>query len=123
MSKPVQPIYLYVTGFILSVILTITAYALVQAHHSNTIDIRVGALMAIVAVLAVLQLAVQLIFFLHLDQDRRPYWNLHVFAFALGVIGIIVGGSMWIMSSLDYHMSHKMNQQQVEKYMHEQDSL
>jgi heme/copper-type cytochrome/quinol oxidase subunit 4 len=46
---------------------------------------------------------VQLIFFVHLDQERKPRWNLMVLLFAVLVVVIICFGSLWIMKNLNYH--------------------
>jgi cytochrome o ubiquinol oxidase operon protein cyoD len=108
----------YVSGFVLSVGLTVIVYAFVQAHlahHSFSADKVIGGILA----LAVVQLLVQLIFFLHLGRESRPRWNLAVLLFAFMIIGIIVGGSLWIMSNLNANMSPA----QINKYMSNQDSL
>jgi cytochrome o ubiquinol oxidase operon protein cyoD len=94
----------YVIGFVLSIILTFLAYVLVVNH------ILEGALLvAVIVGLAVIQLFVQLFFFLHLGKESKPRWNLIVFAFALSVVVIIVFGSLWIMNNLDYNMMHDMH--------------
>jgi cytochrome o ubiquinol oxidase operon protein cyoD len=88
----------YIAGFALSIILTLGAYALVARHW------HVGATLtfAIIA-LAVIQLWVQMRFFLHLSSEAKPYWRSVAFLFALVVVGILVLGSLWIMSNLNYH--------------------
>jgi cytochrome o ubiquinol oxidase operon protein cyoD len=88
----------YITGFVLSVLLTIAAYTSVtnQSLGNLTLGIIVG--------LAVAQLLVQLIFFMHLGRGRSARLNLVVFGFMLVVIGIVVIGSLWIMHNLDYNM-------------------
>lgn len=92
----------YTIGFVLSLILTISAYVLV-AHTSFTKPL----LVTIVVVLAIIQLIVQLIFFLHMASESKPRWNLAVFGFMLMVVFIIVFGSLWIMYNLDYnHAGH-----------------
>jgi len=70
-------------------------------------------------VLATIQLFVQLIFFLHLDREPKPFWNLQVLMFAAGVIVIIVVGSIWIMNNLNYNMMPS----DVNNYLRSQDSL
>ena len=66
--------------------------------------------------LAVVQLVVQLVFFLHLGRERQPRWNLLAFAFMAIVLLILVLGSLWIMNNLNYHMTqtdmlHYLNNQ------------
>jgi cytochrome o ubiquinol oxidase subunit IV len=94
----------YTIGFMLSLALTSTAFWLVHrhlaTHHLSPSD--AFALTAL-AVLAILQLTVQLIFFLHLDRQSKPWWNTQVLVFAVGTVIILVGGSIWIMTNLGYH--------------------
>lgn len=90
----------YTIGFIASLILTGTAFWVVErAGNSSSQEI-----IATIFILAIMQLIVQLIFFLHLGREEKPRLNLMVFSFMLLVVGIIVGGSLWIMSNLNYNM-------------------
>lgn len=92
----------YMLGFGLSFILTLAAYIAVVRGTLN----RAGLVVLVVA-LATMQLLIQLVFFLHLDKEAKPRWNLYVFLFMLMVVGIIVAGSLWIMYNLDYnHAGH-----------------
>ena len=54
----------YITGFVLSVALTIATYLVVTHHNQAGVSLAVLLLS-----LATLQLAVQLVFFLHLGRD------------------------------------------------------
>jgi cytochrome o ubiquinol oxidase operon protein cyoD len=89
----------YITGFILSVALTLAAYMLVVNHSLGSLWLT-----AAIVALAILQLGVQLFFFLHLGRESKPRWNLTVFSFALIVVLILVFGSLWIMNNLNYNM-------------------
>lgn len=104
----------YVSGFVLSVGLTLATYLLVT-HHSFSREVIIVAIMS----LAFVQFIVQLFFFLHLGSDTRPRWKLYVLLFMLLVVGIIVIGSLWIMNHLNYHMDSEHMQQ----YLNAQDSL
>jgi cytochrome o ubiquinol oxidase operon protein cyoD len=73
--------------------------------------------------LAVLQLSIQLLYFLHLDQEKKPRWNLVSFFFAVQTVLIVVLGSVWIMVNLSYHHAHKRTPEQVEKYIQEQEAI
>ena len=96
----------YVVGFIASVFLTVLAYLVVTGHGFDT-----QIIIAIIMGLAVIQLAVQLVFFLHFGQESNPRWNIAAFIFMILVVSIIVGGSLWIMNNLNYNMSpSEMNQ-------------
>jgi cytochrome o ubiquinol oxidase operon protein cyoD len=104
----------YVVGFISAVILTLAAYFIIVDHWLSGIA-AIGA----IAALAVVQLVVQLIFFLHLAREKKPRWNLVVFLFMLMIVTLILGGSLWIMYSLNYNM---MSPTQMDKYMQAQSS-
>ena len=91
----------YVIGFALSIVLTLIAYALVvnEVWSSNV-------LIAVIIGLAIVQLFVQLVFFLHLGRESKPRWNLIVLTFAVIVVVIVVLGSLWIMQNLNYSHEH-----------------
>ncbi len=89
----------YLTGFILSLLLTLEAYILV-AYHILSDQLLIVA----VTTAAVVQLVVQLVFFLHLGSESKPRWKVLAFLFALMVLLIVVFGSLWIMNNLNYHI-------------------
>jgi len=106
----------YVIGFLSSLILTLISYFLVQ-HHINTHHISPsdGVMVVALMVLALTQLVVQLFFFLHLGRESKPRWNLTVLLFAAVVVFILVGGTLWIMWNLNYHMAPVPSDQQIIK--------
>jgi len=92
-SKPL------IWGLVLSVILTLAAYFLVQGHSYNK-----AVLLGLIMGLGMLQAIVQLVFFMHVGIETKPHWNLIMFLFMVLVAIVIVGGSIWIMSNLDYNV-------------------
>jgi cytochrome o ubiquinol oxidase operon protein cyoD len=102
----------YINGFVASLVLTVTAYLLV----SQRLIAGKNALVAAVVGLALLQFLVQLIFFLRLGREAKPRWKLLVFIFMIGVVLILVFGSLWIMSNLNYRMTPA----QINHYMKDQ---
>lgn len=89
----------YLIGLVLAVILTAIPFALVAT----------GALpretaLVVIAALAVVQILVHLRFFLHIDLKTTPRENLVALAFAVVLICIMVGGSLWIMFDLYHRM-------------------
>lgn len=106
----------YLNGFALSIYLTLTAYLLVThrvfANH---------VLIYVVIGLALLQFLVQVLFFLHLGRETKPRWKLMVFLFMLLIVGVLVLGSLWIMSNLNYH--HPSTPADISKYLNNQDGL
>jgi cytochrome o ubiquinol oxidase subunit IV len=110
----------YAAGFGLSIILTLTAFYLVYQHkHSSAPIFSHKYLMGALLFLALTQLFVQLLFFLHLDRESKPFWNLQVAILAAGVVLILVIGSIWIMNNLNYHMN---TPQQIQKYIKDQEN-
>lgn len=94
----------YLAGYVLSLILTISAFLLVARHVSSHHQIfSDGLLIALISILALIQLFVQLVAFLHLGRESKPRWNLVVMSFALIVVAILIFGSLWIMANLNYH--------------------
>jgi cytochrome o ubiquinol oxidase operon protein cyoD len=95
----------YVTGFLLSLIFTLIAWGIVNRHVTNGHHLYSHLFINILVLsLAILQLVVQLIFFLHLGREKKPRWNLQALLAAVGIIIILVVGSIWIMNNLNYSM-------------------
>lgn len=100
----------YITGFVLSIMLTLVAYfAVVNDWLSG------WSTLLFVTALAIMQLLVQLLFFLHLSQEKRPRFNLMTFGYAAMVVVIIVIGSLWIMYNMRYNMVHEMTPEELER--------
>ena len=89
----------YVSGFLLSLVLTIISFALVTRGALPRSAILFGLSGA-----AVVQMLVHLHYFLHLDAASAARWNLLALAFTLLIMFIFVGGSIWIMTNLNYRM-------------------
>lgn len=89
----------YITGFILSIALTLAPYTLVVYHILSGEILKASIIM-----LGVAQIAVQLIFFLHLGKGGHRAWNIAAGAFAALIVGIVVIGSLWIMANLNTNM-------------------
>ncbi len=90
----------YVIGFILSLVFTFIPYNLVVNQ-----TITGTALLATILGFALAQMIVQITFFLHLGRGPKPRWNLYFFVATVGIILIVVGGSIMIISNLHYNMS------------------
>jgi len=102
-----KPLVAYVVGFILSVVLTLLAYLTVTSHAFSA-----PVTITLILSFAVVQLYVQLIFFLHLGTESRPRWRLVALAFGVLVVAIVVFGSLWIMDNLNYNMMHSPDKMQ-----------
>ena len=108
----------YVIGFLASVLLSGEAYVLV-AHH----ELSGHGLLIVLVGLALVQLIVQLFFFLHLGRETKPRLRLIALSGVVMVILILVFGSLWIMHNLNYNHNRLLSPSQVNTYINSQDGL
>jgi cytochrome o ubiquinol oxidase subunit IV len=92
----------YILGFILSLVFTAIPYYLIVTQM-----VKGNGLLATILVFAVLQMLVQIIFFLHLGRDPKLHWQMGFFVATVGAILVVVGGSIIIMSHLHRNMTPK----------------
>ena len=105
----------YVIGFVLSIISTLLAYFFVV----NGIFPK-DQLVYIILLIAVVQLVIQMVFFLHIGRGSR--WKLLTFAFTVLFVLIIVVGTIWVMNHLNYNMMH-MSPDEMHQYMKENEGI
>lgn len=86
-------------GLGFSIVLTVAAFVLASTHLIYAPAIPVALL-----VLAVAQMGVHLVFFLHVTTGPDNTNNVLALAFGVLVVFLIVAGSIWIMA----HLSHNM---------------
>lgn len=90
----------YLIGFALSALLTAIPFWLVM---SGTLHSAVATIIAVVA-LALVQIVVHTICFLHVNSRVEGGWTLLALIFTGVMIAIVVSGSLWIM----YHLNQNM---------------
>lgn len=96
----------YVTGFILSVLLTAPAFALVMSGVIT--DTRVTA--GIVTALAMVQIVVHMIYFLHMDGKAEDGWTMLALIFTVIIVVIVISGSLWVMFNMNANMMPGMGE-------------
>lgn len=89
----------YLIGFILSVILTVIPFWMVMEGTATT-----STILWTVVGMAVVQIVVHLVCFLHMNTSSEERWKVIAFLFTLLIIGIVVIGSLWIMYNLNINM-------------------
>jgi cytochrome o ubiquinol oxidase operon protein cyoD len=89
----------YTMGFVLALLLSLFAFSCIMLHLFST-----ATLLFVIVAAAVAQILVHLSFFLHMNHASTPRWNIIVFGFAMIVIAILIGGSMWIMLTANHQM-------------------
>ena len=90
----------YVTGFILSVVLTAIPFWLVLG---KVID-RPGITGAVLLGLAAVQIVVHMVYFLHMNAKSEGGWTLLALIFTVVLVVIALSGSLWVM----YHLNENM---------------
>jgi cytochrome o ubiquinol oxidase operon protein cyoD len=91
-----------IKGFILSLILTFTAFFIIVNPAFFNMDIKTAVIL--IFSLALLQSIVQLFFFIDVWKEKGALWNLTVFLSTVSIIFIIIAFSIWIINHLNYHM-------------------
>jgi cytochrome o ubiquinol oxidase operon protein cyoD len=95
----------YLIGLVLAALLTAASFYLVYTHL-----IWAPAIPIALVVLAVAQIGVHLVFFLHLTTAPDNTNNVLALAFGVLIVALIIGGSVWIMGHLDERMMPSMKQ-------------
>jgi cytochrome o ubiquinol oxidase operon protein cyoD len=110
----------YTIGFVLSLILTLIAYGAVEIHrNSGHTILSLELVIPLILSLAVLQLFVQLIFFLHVGIDKKNPWNLIFLTSTVSIILIVILASLWIM----YHLNYNMMPQEIPHYIMDKEGI
>ena len=89
----------YLVGFLLSVVLTAIPFWLVMAGTLSP-----TATAVIVIAMAVVQILVHTVCFLHVNTRAEGGWTLIAYAFTAVLLVIMIAGSVWIM----YHLNTNM---------------
>jgi cytochrome o ubiquinol oxidase operon protein cyoD len=95
----VGPFSSYLTGFLLAAALTTASFWLAASQLLTP-----ASLIAALVVLAIGQMLVHLIFFLHITTAPAQKTNILALLFTLLIVALAVIGSVWIMSQLNAHM-------------------
>ena len=89
----------YLVGYVVSVLLTLGSFVAVRSS-----GLTPSSVTAAVAVLAIAQMLVHLIFFLHINTSPNQRTNILAFAVTMFIVIVIVAGSLWIMGHLESNM-------------------
>jgi cytochrome o ubiquinol oxidase subunit IV len=89
----------YLTGFVLSLILTAIPFALVMSGTWSA-----SATLAAIFIAGTVQILVHLYYFLHLDTSSAARWNVLAMIFTVLIMVLFVGGTIWIMFNLYHRM-------------------
>jgi cytochrome o ubiquinol oxidase operon protein cyoD len=92
-------VLVYTIGLVLAVILTATSF-----WAANTSLLWAPGIPLGLAVLAIAQMGVHLVFFLHITTGPDNTNNVLALAFGVLIVTLVVAGSLWIMANLNANM-------------------
>jgi cytochrome o ubiquinol oxidase operon protein cyoD len=86
----------YTAGLVFALLLTGASFVVSQTHLLWAPGLPVG-----LAVLAIAQMGVHLVFFLHISSGPDNTNNVLALAFGVLIVTLVVSGSLWIMANLN----------------------
>src|SRR6202012_3522504 len=89
----------YCLGFALAILLTATAFFI-----AGTDLVWQSSIPVALVVLAIAQMGVHLVFFLHITTGSDNTNNVLALAFGVLIVIFLMGGSLWIMANLNHNM-------------------
>lgn len=90
----------YMTGFVLSVILTTIPFAVVMSGGFASARLTAFLVLAF----AVVQIIVHMIYFLHMSMKSESGWTMTAMIFTVIVLVIAIVGTIWVMYNMDANM-------------------
>ena len=95
----------YLTGFVLSVVLTAIPFWLVMR---GALDNKQATALIVVG-FAFVQIIVHMLYFLHMDARSEGGWTLMALIFTLVLLAIALSGTLWVMYHLNVNMMPGMS--------------
>ena len=97
--EPTASYLSYTAGLGLAVLLTIVSFVVAQTNLLWPPGIPVGLI-----VLAIAQIGVHLVFFLHIGTGPDHTNNVVALAFGVLIVFLVIVGSVWIIANLNWNM-------------------
>lgn len=98
----------YLVGFILAVLLTAISFYVASSDLLWGPGIAMG-----LVVLAIAQMGVHLVFFLHITTSPDSTNNVLALAFGVLIVFLVLAGSLWIMANLNHNLMPDQMQQMM----------
>ncbi len=89
----------YLAGMGLAILLTATSF-----YVAGTDLVWQPSIPVALVVLAIAQMGVHLVFFLHITTGPDSTNNVLALAFGVLIVMLLIGGSLWIMTNLNHNM-------------------
>ena len=90
---------IYTTGLVLAVVLTATSFWVANTSLLWGPGVALG-----LVVLAIAQMGIHLVFFLHITTAPDNTNNVLALAFGILIVFLVIAGSLWIMTNLNDNM-------------------
>ena len=98
-ARPLSELLVYTTGLFLAVLLTATSFWVANTSLLWGPGVPLG-----LTVLAIAQMGVHLVFFLHITTAPDSTNNVLALAFGILIVFLVIAGSLWIMANLSDNM-------------------
>lgn len=98
----------YLTGFVLSVILTAIPFWLVMGKVMPSPVVTT----LVILVFAMIQVVVHMVYFLHMNAKSEGGWNLIALIFTAVLLVIVLAGTLWVMHNMNANMMPAMHDMQ-----------
>jgi cytochrome o ubiquinol oxidase subunit IV len=92
-------LWTYTAGLVFALLLTATSFIVAQTNLLWGPGVAAG-----LAVLAIAQMGVHLVFFLHIGTDSEGANNVLALAFGVFIVVLVMAGSLWIIDHLNENM-------------------
>ena len=89
----------YTIGLAFALLLTLASFVVSQTHLLWAPGVTAGLI-----VLAIAQMGVHLVFFLHIGTGSDNTNNVLALAFGVLIVTLVISGSLWIMANLNANM-------------------
>ena len=99
-KRTLSDFWVYTIGLALAVILTAISFWVANTSLLWPPGVTLG-----LVVLAIAQMGVHLVFFLHITTGPDNSNNVLALAFGVLIVGLIMIGSLWIMSNVSHNMA------------------
>ena len=100
----------YLVGLVLATLLTCVSFYIAQSTLVWQPSIPIA-----LSVLALAQMGVHLVFFLHITSGPDSVNNVMALAFGLLIVMLLVFGSLWIMTHLDHNVMPMQRLMQMQR--------
>jgi cytochrome o ubiquinol oxidase operon protein cyoD len=99
LGPPQSEVLVYTIGLALAVLLTATSFWVANTSLLWAPGVALG-----LGVLAIAQMGIHLVFFLHITTGSDSTNNVLALAFGMLIVFLVIAGSLWIMTNLNDNM-------------------